>query len=100
MRRWLQKLCRSPHGERLFGSSTVPLYESVTRLVVALGVVASIAVAAISSPDYRRRYYLNPDRDGLPWFTQSGALLALLFVVEFFMKVCKILGGFQDTPLK
>ena len=88
IRQFCQKLCLSPHGERLFGKKTIPLYESIMRFVVLLAVIASITVAAISTPVYRRNYYEIHGQARGKWFDLTEAGLGLVFVLEFLIKVC------------
>jgi uncharacterized protein (DUF2062 family) len=42
------------HGERIFGTQHDPLWSAVFKIVILCAIAASVAIAAIATPVYRR----------------------------------------------
>lgn len=96
----IRKLCQwiapPAYGQRIFGQAEKPTWNFVFRFVVFGAVVASIVVAAIATPQYRKSYY---ERHGLvrsSWFDITEESLAVVFIAEFLVKV--IADGFIFAP--
>lgn len=84
------------YGHRIFGRPEHPLWSFICRGIVFLAVVASIVIAGVASPLYRKNYY---ERHGLiraSWFDISEAAIASIFILEAVIKV--IADGFIFAP--
>jgi hypothetical protein len=96
IRRFCQACVSPAHGERIFGRPVQPILRLVIKVVVFCAVVASIAIAAIASPAYRKSYYkVNGIKRG-SWFDLVEVGLGSVFVVEAGIKI--IADGFIFTP--
>jgi hypothetical protein len=42
------------HGERIFGTQHDPLWSAVFKIVILCAIAASVAIASIATPVYRR----------------------------------------------
>lgn len=95
VRRVFQTLVPPAHGQRIFGRPAHPIWSFLFRIVVFLSVVASIVIAAIATPQYRKEYY---GRHGLirGWFDIAEAGIALVFAGEAAVKI--IADGFIFAP--
>lgn len=95
VRQICQSLAPPAHGQRIFGCPAHPIWSFLFRVVVFLSVVASIVIAAIATPQYRKEYYA---RHGLTrgWFDISEAGVALVFATEAVVKI--IADGFIFAP--
>lgn len=54
LRRFCQTLVEPGHGERIFGIPHDPLRAAVFKIVILCTIAASVAIAAVSTPVYRR----------------------------------------------
>ncbi|OXH34034.1 high-affinity cell membrane calcium channel [Cryptococcus neoformans] len=96
IRKFCQACVPSAYGERIFGRSTNPTLALIVKTVVFLAVVASIVVAAIASPSYRREYYADHGISRWTWFDLTEVALGLIFVLEAAMKI--VADGFIFAP--
>lgn len=96
----IRKLCQAivppAHGERIYGRPADPLLSLAFRVLLFLGVVASVVVFAIATPHYRRRYYEQYGAIRATWFDMTETALAGLFILEALIKI--IADGFIFAP--
>lgn len=76
-RRFCQSIVPSSYGERLFGRPASRVRHTVYQLAIFLAIVASIAVAAIATPAYRRDWYRANGLRRDAWFSITEASLSL-----------------------
>ncbi|KAK8858595.1 hypothetical protein IAR55_002824 [Kwoniella newhampshirensis] len=96
IRHFCQACVAPAYGERIFGRPALPILSLVIKTIVFCAVVASIVVAAIASPAYRRSYY---DQHGIfrgTWFDLTEVALGTVFVMEAGIKI--IADGFIFAP--
>lgn len=96
VRRVCQALVPSAYGHRIFGRPEHPIWSRLFRLIVFLAVVASIVIAAVASPLYRRERYLRDGFVRVTWFDMSEAGIAAIFILEAVVKI--IADGFIFSP--
>ena len=96
VRRFCQACFDSSYGDRINGRPAHPLGRIIMKTVIFLTVVASIAVAAISTPEYRRQWYQDNGHVSGSWFELAEAGLSTVFLVEVLMKV--VADGFVFAP--
>lgn len=95
IRKFCQHLVPSSHGHRIFGQPAHPTWSFLFRAVIFLSVTASITIAAIATPLYRKDYYAVHGRTRA-WFDYSEGGVALVFLIEALIKI--IADGFMFTP--
>ncbi|ODO05658.1 hypothetical protein I350_04717 [Cryptococcus amylolentus CBS 6273] len=89
--------CVSPaYGERIFGRPANPLMSMALKTIVFLSVVASIVIAAIASPSYRKTYYEENGVFRGTWFDLVEVALGAVFLLEAAVKI--IADGFIFNP--
>ncbi|ORX40063.1 Ion transport protein-domain-containing protein [Kockovaella imperatae] len=89
--------CVSPaHGDRIFGRPVKPIYELVLKLIIFCMIVASISVAAVATPEYRKQYYSDRGVRRDTWFDLAEVALGMVFIVEAGIKI--IADGFIFAP--
>ncbi|WVQ85091.1 hypothetical protein IAT38_007255 [Cryptococcus sp. DSM 104549] len=89
--------CVSPaYGERIFGRPANEKLALCVKIIVFLSVVASIVVAAIASPAYRRGFYADNGIYRGTWFDLTEVALGMVFVLEAVMKI--VADGFIFAP--
>lgn len=96
VRRFCQACFDPSYGDRINGIPAHPLGKVVVKMVIFLTVVASIVVAAVSTPAYRRQWYETNGYVSGSWFELAEAGLSTVFLVELLMKV--IADGFIFAP--
>jgi hypothetical protein len=96
MRRFCQSCFDPSYGDRINGRPAHPLAKGIVKLVIFTTVVASIVVAAISTPAYRRQWYEDNGYVGGSWFELAEGGLSTVFLVELLMKI--IADGFIFAP--
>lgn len=96
IRRWCQACFEPAHGERIFGRPAKPAVRLAVKLVLFLAVVASIVIAAIATPVYRKTYYTKHGFTRGTWFDLVEVAVGMVFVLEAVMKI--IADGFIFTP--
>ncbi|BEI83049.1 hypothetical protein CcaverHIS002_0309170 [Cutaneotrichosporon cavernicola] len=95
LRKFCQHLVPSSHGHRIFGQQPDPMWSFLFKCVIFLSVTASIAMAAIATPLYRRQFYVQHGMK-YGWFDYAEGSIALVFFIEFLIKI--IADGFIFTP--
>jgi len=96
IRRFCQACVPSAYGDRIFGRKANPIFELVMRGFVLAAVVASVVVAAIATPLYRKEYYLENGVHRDTWFNLTEVALGMVLVVEAGIKI--IADGFIFAP--
>ena len=96
VRRWCQACVSPAYGERIFGRPANPRLRLVSRTIVFLAVIASITVAAIATPLYRKQFYEEHGIYRGTWFDLSEVSLGAIFVLEAAVKI--IADGFVFAP--
>ncbi|WVR06351.1 hypothetical protein IAU60_003382 [Kwoniella sp. DSM 27419] len=96
IRRFCQACVHPAYGERIFGRPAHPLSQLAVKTIVFCAVVASIVVAAIASPSYRRAYYAENGIFRGTWFDLSEVALGTVLLVEAAIKI--IADGFVFSP--
>ncbi|WWD18487.1 hypothetical protein CI109_102939 [Kwoniella shandongensis] len=96
VRRFCQACVSPAYGERIFGRPAHPILSVAIKTIVFCAVVASIVVAAIASPPYRRSYYNENGVFRGTWFDLTEVALGMVFVIEAAIKI--IADGFIFAP--
>lgn len=87
LRRFCQSCVSPAYGERIFGRPARPYFRLAVKAVVFSAIVASIVVAGIATPEYRKRFY---DENGVhrgTWFDLVEVALGTTFVLEALIKI-------------
>ncbi|WVO12615.1 hypothetical protein L204_100220 [Cryptococcus depauperatus] len=96
----IRKFCQAcfppAYGERIFGRSHDPIMKNIAKGIVFLAVVASVVVAAIASPSYRRNLYAEKGVFRGTWFDLTEVALGSVLILEAVMKI--IADGFIFAP--
>lgn len=95
-RRFCQSIVPSSYGHRIFGRQHSPRRFLVTQIVIFVTIVASVVVAGIASPLYRKDWYARNGFRRDSWFSMAEVFLSLVFFVEFFVKI--VADGIAFTP--
>jgi hypothetical protein len=96
IRRFCQMCVPPAYGDRIFGRRENPNVALALRGIVFVAVVASIVIAAVATPLYRKHYY---DENGIfrgTWFDMTEVALGMVFVVEAGIKI--VADGFIFAP--
>ncbi|WVQ72778.1 hypothetical protein IAR50_002338 [Cryptococcus sp. DSM 104548] len=96
VRRFCQACVSPAYGERIFGRPANPIMAMTLKLIVFLSVVASIVIAAIASPSYRKTYYEDNGVFRGTWFDLVEVALGAVFLLEAAIKI--IADGFIFAP--
>ncbi|TXT15853.1 hypothetical protein VHUM_00356 [Vanrija humicola] len=96
IRNFCQALVPPAYGFRINGRPAHPFWSLVFKFVIFATVVSSVVVAAISTPLYRKQYYAKHGYHHFTWFDSTELALAVVFVLEFFIKI--IADGFIFSP--
>ena len=96
IRRFCEACFEPAYGERIFGRPPHPLIKAATTTIVFCAVVASIVVAAIATPEYRKAYYAQHGLYRGSWFDVVEVGLGTAFIAEAAMKI--IADGFIFAP--
>ncbi|KAH7099033.1 Ion transport protein-domain-containing protein [Auriculariales sp. MPI-PUGE-AT-0066] len=96
LRRLCQRLVMPSRGERIYGKPPNPTLDLLFRLFLFGTVIAGLAVAAASNPNYRRIYFEKHGSHDFAWFNYAEATFGFVLVLEFTVKV--IADGFAFTP--
>ncbi|OCF43572.1 high-affinity cell membrane calcium channel [Kwoniella heveanensis CBS 569] len=96
VRRFCQACVAPAYGDRIFGRPAHPVLQLVVKTIVFCAVVASVTVAAVASPSYRRGYYAENGVFRGTWFDLSEVALGMVFVIEAAIKI--IADGFMFAP--
>jgi hypothetical protein len=95
-RRTCQSFVPPSYGERLFGRQTSPIRKLIYQSLIFGAIAASVVVAGVSTPSYRRTWYGTHGFRRDSWFSLTEVSLSVFFLVEFLVKV--IADGFAFTP--
>jgi hypothetical protein len=96
IRRFCQSCVSPAYGDRIFGRSPHPVLRIILKTIVFCSVVASIVVAAIASPSYRKDYYSKNGIFRGSWFDLVEVALGAIFVLEALIKI--VADGFIFAP--
>ncbi|GAA5872257.1 hypothetical protein JCM8547_004796 [Rhodosporidiobolus lusitaniae] len=97
IRQFCQSLVDPCFGtERINGRPPVLKRKRIFSGIMLVAIVASIAVAGIATPLYRRDYYLAHGSPRFSWFNIVEASLGFTFFAEFVVKT--VADGFLWTP--
>lgn len=83
-------------GDRIYGKAPNKVAKWTFQAIVLAAIVASIAVAAVATPFYRRQYFLRNGHVLIAWYNLTEVLLGSIFIGEFCVKV--IADGFLFAP--
>ncbi|CAO1624241.1 unnamed protein product [Sympodiomycopsis kandeliae] len=95
-RRFCQSIVPSAHGDRIFGRTHSRKRYRIAQLFMLGSIIASVVVAGIGSPLYRKSWYAEHGFKRTSWFSLTEVVLSLVFFLEFFVKV--VADGFAFTP--
>ncbi|PWN44200.1 hypothetical protein IE81DRAFT_340250 [Ceraceosorus guamensis] len=95
-RRFCQSIVPPSYGERLFGRPVSRSRHTVYQIVMFLTIAASIVVAGVATPTYRRDWYREHGLKRGSWFSITEVSLSVVFLLEFFLKV--VADGLAFTP--
>ncbi|GAA6027992.1 hypothetical protein JCM8097_001819 [Rhodosporidiobolus ruineniae] len=97
VRRFCQSFTEAAYGgERINGRAPDKRRRLVFSSIVLLAIVASIAIAGIATPLYRRDYYLANGPKRWTWYNLCEAALGSIFFAEALVKW--IADGFLFSP--
>ncbi|UZJ57456.1 hypothetical protein CBS101457_006776 [Exobasidium rhododendri] len=99
-RNQFRRICQSfvppSFGERLFGRQTGKIRQRIYQALIFSAIAASVAVAGVATPAYRREWYGKYGLRRDSWFSLTEVSLGIFFIIEFFVKV--IADGFAFAP--
>ncbi|PWN28045.1 hypothetical protein BDZ90DRAFT_239367, partial [Jaminaea rosea] len=95
-RRFCQSMVPAAHGERIFGRQHSRRRLFITQIIIFMAIVASVIVAGVASPLYRKEWYARHGFKRDSWFSLAELFLSLVFFAEFAIKV--VADGFAFTP--
>lgn len=95
-RRFCQSIVPSAYGERIFGRQHSPRRFLIAQVLIFTSIVASVVVAGVAAPSYRKDWYARHGFRRTSWFSMAEVFLSLVFFVEFFVKI--VADGFAFTP--
>ncbi len=97
IRRTCQSIVPCAHGKRLFGREPSRLRYRIYQCILAASIIATIVLASFATPAYRTDFNgLDAAPGSISWFDFANALIAILFAVEFVLKI--IADGLLLTP--
>jgi hypothetical protein len=96
IRRFCQACVPPAYGDRIFGQKLKPVFELIMRTFVLGAVIASVAVAAVATPLYRKQYYGDNGIHRDTWFNLTEVALGMVLVLEAGIKI--IADGFIFAP--
>jgi hypothetical protein len=96
VRKFCQACFDPAYGDRIFGRPAHPILRLVAKSVIFCVIVASIVVASIATPLYRKNYYAVHGYIRASWFDLVEVGLGMTFVLEAVMKI--IADGFIFAP--
>lgn len=95
-RQLCQSVVPSSYDDRIVGHRPNRIASFVFRSFVRLAVIASIAVACIATPLYRKGYYETHGMTRSAWFDLVEGAILLVFLVEAVIKI--VADGLFFTP--
>ena len=97
VRRFCQRLVDPSSGDTRYGGRPAVRKERrAFKVLVFAAIIASVVVAAMATPLYRKAYFEQRASTRRSWFTYTEVSLGTVFLVEFVVKV--IADGFLFTP--
>lgn len=96
IRHFCQSCFDPAYGDRIYGRPAKPVLRLAAKMIILSTIIASIVVAAISTPIYRKGYYELHGYFRGSWFDIVEAGLSAVFVIEAIMKI--IADGFIFAP--
>jgi hypothetical protein len=96
VRKFCQACVDPAYGDRIFGRPAQPLLRIATKAIVFAAIVASIAVAGVATPEYRKSYYEQHGFERGTWFDLVEVGLGTTFILEALVKI--IADGFVFAP--
>jgi len=96
IRRFCQACVEPAYGDRIFGRPAKPVLRLAMKAIVFCTIVASIVVAAIATPEYRKGYYEQHGFHRGTWFDLVEVALGTTFIFEALIKI--IADGFVFAP--
>jgi len=96
IRRFCQACVDPAHGDRIFGRPARPYLKLAMKAIVFWAIVASVVVAAIATPEYRKSYYETKGFNRGTWFDLVEVGLGTTFIMEALVKI--IADGFVFAP--
>lgn len=96
VRRFCQSCFDPAYGDRIFGRPANPILRLAAKMIILCTIIASIVVAAISTPIYRKDHYETNGYFRGSWFDIAEAGLSGVFILEAIMKI--IADGFIFAP--
>lgn len=96
VRKFCQACVDPAHGDRIFGRPANPFLRLGMKAVVFCTIVASIVIAAIATPEYRKTYYETKGFKRGTWFDLVEVGLGTTFILEALVKI--IADGFIFAP--
>jgi hypothetical protein len=95
-RKFCQACFDPAYGDRIFGRPAQPILRLVVKTIIFCAIVASIVVAAIATPLYRKNYYEVHGIIRTSWFDLTEVAIGMVFVIEAVMKI--VADGFIFAP--
>ncbi len=96
LRRLFQSLVNPSNGDRIFGVRPRRRRKRIFRWLIMLTVAASLVMAIIATPMFRRDFFRKHGSTHLTWFTLAELALMMSFLAEFVIKV--VADGFLLCP--
>ncbi len=96
VRQFCQACVAPAHGDRIFGRPPQPMLRLAVKVIVFCAIVASIVVASIATPSYRKNFYEEHGVYRGTWFDLAEVSLGMVYVVEAAIKI--IADGFIFAP--
>ena len=96
LRKFCQACVSPAYGERIFGRPANPIMRLITKSIVFIAIIASIVIAAVASPEYRKEHFATHGFDRVTWFDLVELALGVIFVLEAMIKI--IADGFVFAP--
>lgn len=96
LRRFCQSLVPPSYGERIFGRPYSRLRYLLFQVSIFLAIAASVVIAGVATPAYRREWYGENGLRRDSWFSVTEISLSIFFISELAIKV--IADGFAFTP--
>lgn len=96
VRQFCQACVKPAHGDRIFGRPAQPYLRLAVKGIVFCVILASVTIAAIATPSYRKTFYESNGVYRGTWFDLVEVALGAVFVVEAAIKI--IADGFVFAP--
>ncbi|GAA5967490.1 hypothetical protein JCM11641_000565 [Rhodosporidiobolus odoratus] len=97
IRQFCQSLVEPSYGnERITGRPPSPKRQRVFSALILVAIVASIAIAGVATPLYRRNYYIEQGSRRWTWYNLVEASLGATFLTEALVKW--VADGFLWAP--